>query len=112
MTTPSSVPEQGEAMEAERQQFEAAMSVHYPHWAFTPDVGGGYHNERTELAWQGWMARALVAASPCAAQPTELQRIHEVVMHVGGDWPDDERDPYTLRHVKWMAREINKRTRA
>lgn len=39
-----------------RRDFEAAMSVHYPIWAFTSDGVGGYHNERTELAWQGWMA--------------------------------------------------------
>lgn len=54
----------------------------------------------------------LVSAVPTQASttpPSELQRIHAVVMNVAGDWPDDERDPYTLRHVKWMARELQKR---
>jgi hypothetical protein len=37
---------------------------------------------------------------------SELVEIHRVVMNVGGEWPDDERDPYTLRHVKWMARQL------
>lgn len=54
-------------------------------------------------------ATAASSAAP-TPPPTELQRIHAVVMHVAGDWPDDVRDPYTLRHVKWMARELNKRS--
>jgi hypothetical protein len=43
---------------------------------------------------------------------SELTEIHRVIMNVGGDWPDDERDPYTLRHVKWMARQLNAGARA
>jgi hypothetical protein len=39
-----------------RRDFEAAMRAHYPIWSFASDGCGGYHNERTELAWQGWMA--------------------------------------------------------
>jgi hypothetical protein len=42
-----------------------------------------------------------------APKRSELVEIHRVVMNVGGEWPDDERDPYTLRHVKWMARQLN-----
>lgn len=53
-------------------------------------------------------APAAQAAKPEPAQRTELQRIHEVIMNVGANWPDDERDPYTLRHVRWMARELKK----
>lgn len=37
----------------------------------------------------------------------ELNAIHAVMMGVGDDWPDVESDPYTLRHVKWMARQLN-----
>jgi hypothetical protein len=51
----------------DRAAFEAAMRHTFPSWAFTPDVGGGYHNERTESAWLGWKAaRAvpLVAEAP------------------------------------------------
>lgn len=50
------------------------------------------------------------STAPQDAASTELQRIHAVVMNVGGEWPDDATDPYTLRHVKWMARELTKRT--
>lgn len=36
----------------------------------------------------------------------ELNDIHAVIMHIGGDWPEVEGDPYTLFHVKRMAREL------
>lgn len=36
----------------------------------------------------------------------ELNAIHAVVMSIGGDWPEVEGDPYTLSHVKRMAREL------
>lgn len=39
-----------------RRAFEATMREHYPSWSFASDGCGGYHNEGTELAWQGWMA--------------------------------------------------------
>jgi hypothetical protein len=42
--------------EVVRKAFEDTMRTHYPIWSFASDGCGGYHNERTELAWQGWMA--------------------------------------------------------
>jgi hypothetical protein len=47
-----------------------------------------------------------VIAEAQPEQNAELKAIHAVIMHVGGDWPDDPSDPYTLRHVKWMARQL------
>lgn len=36
----------------------------------------------------------------------ELVAIHAVIMCIGCDWPEVEGDPYTLHHVKRMAREL------
>lgn len=36
----------------------------------------------------------------------ELNAIHAVVMSIGSDWPEVASDPYTLWHVKRMAREL------
>lgn len=54
----------------ERKEFEDAMHVKHPEWAFTPDPVFGYHNERTRLAWEGWQARAALS-SQCAAGEAE-----------------------------------------
>lgn len=56
-----------------------------------------------------WFAAGVKAASQGAFVPgssSELNAIHAVVMNIGGDWPEVEGDPYTLHHVKRMAREI------
>jgi hypothetical protein len=37
-----------------------------------------------------------------------LLEIHRVTMNVAGDWYDRESDTLTVRHVKWMARELNR----
>lgn len=57
-----------------------------------------------------------ITSGPASAKPLpefvpgsskELNAIHAVVMDIGGDWPEVEDDPYTLYHVKRMARELS-----
>lgn len=90
MTTPSSVPAQGEAMEQIISALQKALD------ALDRDVSTAPINESYARAAQGWMrglfgddvraaidrARALVAASPCAAQPASdalLERVERAL---------------------------------
>lgn len=38
----------------------------------------------------------------------ELLAIHAVTINIAGPWPEQEGDTYTVAHVKWMARELNR----
>jgi len=50
--------------------------------------------------------RMMAAPDFVPGSSKELNAIHAVVMSIGSDWPEVDSDPYTLWHVKRMAREL------
>jgi hypothetical protein len=57
----------------------------------------------------GEVRRALegfAAGRTAGSASDELIQIHAVVLSIGGDWPEVDSDPYTLAHVKRMARDL------
>lgn len=95
----------------ERRRTWKLRAAHGPQVA---DCAGGMPcttcTEKRRCAAMGCVRKAEACDPPMGIDTkprgSELVEIHRVVMNVGGEWPDDERDPYTLRHVKWMARQL------